>query len=126
MEVYMRRLFLPLIFSLSATANLSAQTTQSTVDIGVSDLTVDKGLVQALVSRTDFEKPVDPDMKVHVTVAVKGQQPFYSAIISLRPGGQQFVAAPFKQGQGDVLFVLSATPVGVKESNEADNTRVSE
>ncbi|HYN82876.1 MAG TPA: hypothetical protein VES88_15410 [Gemmatimonadaceae bacterium] len=121
----MRAPFFPLLVSLGAAATASAQTAQTTVDIGVSVPTFSKGVVQARVGRKDPSdaKVIAPDMKVRVTVAVKGDKPFYLTDVSLKSGGVQTISAPYTNDGVGVVFTVTANAIGVKELLPADNSR---
>ena len=124
----MRALFFPSVVSLLyAVATASAQPVQTTVDIGVSVPTFSKGVVQARVGRKDPSTTtvITPDMKVRVTVAVKGDRPFYSTDVSLKSGGVQTISAPYAGDGGGVVFTVTANAIGVKELSPADNSRES-
>lgn len=119
----MRRLVVTMIISFYAVSGASAQVVQRAVDIGVSRPAFVKGMVQARVVRKDpvMEKVIAPEMLVRVTIGVKGQKPFYSTDVSLKPGGQRLVSAPYANVSAGVVFTVTATAIGVKEMAAADN-----
>lgn len=108
-------------FAFSATASAVAAQ-QTSVDIAVA-ASFANGAVSAQVTRKDPSdvKPADI-AKVMVSAALKGQKPFFSTTIVLKPGGSQSVSAPYSGPAGGTVTV-SAMPLDLKEINPADNTR---
>lgn len=122
----MRALCFSLALLVHATAGAYAQNPQTTIDIGVSGLTFDKGVVHATVRRKDpaGQTPI-PQVRARVTIAVKGQSPFHTAEVLLKPGASVLVSAPYKGSGSAVVFVATSMPVGIQEIAAADNRRES-
>ena len=118
---------LPFPLLILIAAPVFAQNAQTTVDINVSTPKYSSGIVEARVTRKDpADKSVPaPAVTVRVTIAVRGEKPFFSKEISLKPGGAETVAAPFRGDGTAKAFTASAFAVGLKELAAQDNVRTS-
>lgn len=125
----MRTLTLPLPLLILITASAaSVQNAQTAVDIGVSTPKYSNGMVEARVTRKDptaDKSPPAPVITVRVTIAVRGEKPFFSKDVAMKPGSAETVAAPYKGDGSATSFTASAFAVGMKEVAAADNTRSS-
>src|SRR5215207_10810168 len=100
-------------------AKASAQ--QTSVDIIVSPPVFANGAVQARVDRKYAGGKLAPQVMVRVSIAVKGQKPFYSTDVGLKEGGSATVSAPFKS-VGNEAFTANAYALDMKEMSDANNT----
>jgi len=116
-------LFVPLLLWAYVTAGASAQNPQTTVDIALSALVFDKGVVKATVRRNDPPNQAPASVvRVRVTFAVRGQKPFHTAAVSLKPGTSLLVAAPYPGSGSRITFSATAMPIGLKEIRVSDNS----
>ena len=115
---------LPMLILLYGSAAF-AQTPQTTVDIGVTVPKYSSGVVETRVTRKD---PLDksalvPAMPVRVTIAVKGEKPFFTTQLAMKPGGADIVTAKYPGDASSKIFVVTAVPLAHKEIASGDNTR---
>ena len=125
----MRMLTLPLPLLMLITASAAfVQNAQTAVDIGVSTPRYSNGMVEARVTRKDptaDKSAPAPVITVRVTIAVRGEKPFFSKDVAMKPGSAETVAAPYKGDGSATSFTASAFAVEMKEIAAADNTRSS-
>src|SRR6478672_1341270 len=116
------RILLYQVSALAVAASIAtAQSPQTSVDISVS-ASYGNGTVRAQVTRKDPPGVAPaPGAKVGVSAALKGEKPFFSTVIELKPGGSQSLSAPYS-GPANVTVMVSAMPLDLKEINPADNT----
>src|SRR6478672_4803240 len=107
-------------FAFSATATAVAAQ-QTSVDISVS-ASYANGSVKAQVMRKDPPGATAPGAKVRVSAGLKGEKPFFSTDIELKPGASQSISAPYS-GPPSATVTVSAMPLDLKEINPADNSR---
>ena len=124
----MRLLIFPSLLVLVATSAASAQTAQTTVDIGVSTPSYSNGIVETRVTRKDPGEKLElmPGMTVRVTIALKGDKPFFSKDVVLKPGGYETIQTSYRGEASQLSFTVTAFALEMKELAPDDNTRTSE
>src|SRR5690348_7056998 len=112
-------LFTSLALMVSA---VGASAQQTDVDIVVTSASFANGALNGMIARKDppFEK-LNPEVKVRVSVGLKGQKPAWSTDIVLKTGGSQSVSAPWSGSTSNVTLTMSAIALDLKENQPTDN-----